>query len=259
MRPRRRVRAGESDRVLRAKRSALPIFAFEEANALQAEGTGVSVLQARCPHWSPATEDDLRVVEAQIGRKPSGVLGVARRCAFGYPQVIATHPLPGRKPQGTPLVFPTLFWLTCPMLRAAIGRLEASGWIGRLAGQVEEDNTLRTALAHVHARAAELRRALLGPQALAELRSEHEGRYQVVATSGVAGIRSPHGVKCLHAHFADHLALGGNPIGERVAHLLEQAGVDPSGRQACPSACQPAWQAPRADGVDGPAEREWQA
>jgi hypothetical protein len=44
---------------------------------------------------------------------------------------------------------------------------------------------------------------------------------EVLAQTTIAGSRSPFGVKCLHAHVAHELALGGNPIG---AAVLERVG-----------------------------------
>ena len=54
------------------------------------------------------------------------------------------------------------------------------------------------------------------------LKEEYPQRYQVLATSGVGGIRSPQGVKCLHTHAADYLARGENAIGAETLELLQK-------------------------------------
>ncbi|MCV0022233.1 DUF501 domain-containing protein, partial [Mobiluncus curtisii] len=64
---------------------------------------------------TPASPQDLRIIAAQLGRVPRGVIGVAARCGgdaatpAGHPAVIASAPrLPGGEP------FPTFYYLTCP-------------------------------------------------------------------------------------------------------------------------------------------------
>lgn len=65
---------------------------------------------------------DLEVVTRQLGRAPRGVLAIAYRCPNGEPGVVKTAP---RLPDGTP--FPTLYYLTHPVLTAAASRLETTG------------------------------------------------------------------------------------------------------------------------------------
>ncbi|HYH28208.1 MAG TPA: DUF501 domain-containing protein [Actinomycetota bacterium] len=121
------------------------------------------------------------------------------RCAVGHPLVVRNHPVDH---DGAP--FPTLFWLTCPDAVKAVSRLEAGGWIRLLAERAERDTAFGAALAEAHARHAAER-----------------GRYHPPAArwGGVAG--SPAGVKCLHAHYANHLAGGGDPVGAWVAERVE--------------------------------------
>ena len=56
---------------------------------------------------TPASAEDLQVLEEQLGRVPRGVVGIAARCVCGKPTVVATAP---RLEDGTP--FPTTFYLT---------------------------------------------------------------------------------------------------------------------------------------------------
>ncbi|HVM11753.1 MAG TPA: DUF501 domain-containing protein, partial [Actinomycetota bacterium] len=121
------------------------------------------------------------------------------RCGVGHPLVIRNHPLDR---EGRP--FPTLFWLTCPDAVRAVSRLEADGWIKRLAERAEQEPAFGQELAEAHERHARER---------GRLASEGEG------WGGVAG--SPGGVKCLHAHYANHLAGGGDPVGAWVAERVE--------------------------------------
>jgi len=141
---------------------------------------------------SPA---DRRVVERQIGRPPTGAVAVAHRCPYGYPQVILTHPL---HRQGAEfVVFPTLFWLSCPYLTAEVARVESGGG--------------------AHESYRRERAALLSPEERGFLGKV--GALDRLQT-GIAGLSNRQRVKCLHAHLAHFLARGGNPIGESVAAEL---------------------------------------
>ena len=142
---------------------------------------------------------DLAAVRDQLGREPLTTFSVVARCAGGHPLVIRNFPLDR---DGKP--FPTLYWLTCPEAVKAVSRLEADGWIKRLDAGAAEDMDLRDALALAHREYAE-ERARWHPEA--------------AGWGGVGGSRA--GVKCLHAHYANHLAGGNDLIGRWVAERAE--------------------------------------
>lgn len=212
------------------------------------------------PLWDEPTEDDVQCVREQLQRNVKDILGVAVRCRYGRPQVVVNRPLlwDGKAVDALPDealhpkrvgVFPTLFWLTCPYLNRAIGRLESRGWVDRVKREIAADAAARAELAAAHRETAALRMQLVSEATLQRLKEALPGHYRVLATSGVGGIQpscettSPDdagiaaydtlGVKCLHAHFADYLARGRNPVGRRVWGLLTAAGVDPRGDGVC--------------------------
>jgi hypothetical protein len=134
---------------------------------------------------------DESVVARQIGRVPRGTWGVARRCHLGVPMVIENAP---RLEDGTP--FPTLFWLTCPILIKRMSQLEARGELVALSRRLGTDGPLRARLA-------------LAVDRYRERRNDHE----VIPESGGPPGGGPDRVKCLHAHAAHELADPPNPIG----------------------------------------------
>jgi len=138
---------------------------------------------------------DLDAVREQLGREPTVPFTVVVRCTGGHPLVIRNRPLDA---EGHP--FPTTYWLTCPDAVAAVSRLESEGWIDRLEGDAE----VSAALERVHAEYAEER---------GELLAEADG------WGGVGGTRT--GLKCLHAHYAYHLAGGDDPVGRWTADRIE--------------------------------------
>ena len=138
-------------------------------------------------------------VEALLGRSPRGDYEVVVRGEGGEPVVIRNAPL---LLDGTPM--PTRFWLVGATEREAVARLEAAG--GVRAAEAAVDGA---ALEEAHCRYAAERDAALP--------AGHTGPRP---TGGVGGTRV--GVKCLHAHYAWHLAGGDDPVGRWVADRLAE-------------------------------------
>ncbi|MEQ7123845.1 DUF501 domain-containing protein [Actinopolymorpha sp. B11F2] len=152
-------------------------------------------------------EADVAAVSRQLGRPARGVRGVAHRCRCGLPDVVETEP---RLPDGTP--FPTTFYLTCPRLASAIGRLEASGLMREWTQRLRTDPELAAAYARAHQRYVDHRTAI----------------DDVPEIAGVSAGGMPDRVKCLHALVAHALALGPgvNPLGDEALALLPDWAAD---------------------------------
>jgi hypothetical protein len=150
---------------------------------------------------SQPTDADLTAVSRQLGRPARGVRGVAHRCRCGLPDVVETEP---RLPDGTP--FPTTFYLTCPRLASAIGRLEASGLMREWTRRLREDLELADAYTRAHQHYLDHRTAI----------------DDVPEIAGVSAGGMPDRVKCLHALVAHALAAGPgvNPLGDEALALL---------------------------------------
>lgn len=153
---------------------------------------------------------DLRAVREQLGREPTTPFIVVARCPGGHPLVIRNEPFDAA---GHP--FPTLFWLTCPSAGKAVSRLESEGAVGELNARAEQNEGFARALAAAHDEYAR-ERARVSRRALAH--------------GGVGGTRV--GVKCLHAHYANHLAGGDDPVGAWVAGRVEPVHEERPGRVA---------------------------
>jgi hypothetical protein len=138
--------------------------------------------------------DEVQVTEL-LGRRPAGAFEVVVRDASG-PVVIRNAPL---LDDGTPM--PTRYWLVGPQQVRAVSRLEAAGGVRAAEAAVDAGE-----LAAAHARYAAERDAHVPDDAA------HR------PSGGVGGTRQ--GVKCLHAHYAHHLAGGDDPVGRWVAAQL---------------------------------------
>ena len=138
---------------------------------------------------------DLEAVRRQLGREPTVPFSVVARCSDGHPLVIRNRPIDA---DGDP--FPTIYWLTCPAAVKAVSRLESEGWIGRLG----EDPTIVAGVEEAHlAYASERGEMINGAE----------------AWGGVGG--AARGLKCLHAHYAFHLAGGDDVVGRWTAERVE--------------------------------------
>ena len=172
--------------------------------------TGVTSDPRSAPGWAAslpeASSGERLLVEAQLGRPARGSLAIAARCRYGLPAVVRTVP---QLPDGTP--FPTLYWLTCPAARVAVGRLEAAGWNAALSERVAAEGELAEAHADAHASYLAQRDAI--------------GRLQ--GDPGVGGL--PNRVKCLHVLYAHEVATGTDPVGRVVRRVVDP--VD------CPGPC----------------------
>lgn len=147
------------------------------------------------PDRAHAATDHTRVREL-IGREPAGRFDVVVRDAVGDPVVIRNAPL---LDDGTPM--PTRYWLVGRDAVVAVSRLESAGGVRAAERAVDA-----TELAAAHDRYAAERDAELPADA------------PIRPAGGVAGTRV--GVKCLHAHYAWHLAGGDDPVGRWVAEQL---------------------------------------
>jgi hypothetical protein len=190
-------------------------------------------------------DPDEEVVARQIGRPPRGLRRVEARCVFGYPTVVSVAPFVGRRGDGPGTEpFPTLFWLTCPILVEQVSRLEAAGGVRAVEEEAGRDPTLAAGLARDHARCAGERWEAAGPAERA--RAEAEGTAGILRETGIGGVRDRAFVKCLHAQVAFHLARGG-AVGALLAarHGLEECatgsvrcdayGIRTPGREVLPS------------------------
>jgi uncharacterized protein len=150
---------------------------------------------------------DLAAVEAQLGRRPRGVVAVADRCPCGLPDVVTTAP---RLDDGTP--FPTTFYLTCPRVASAVGTLEASGLMREMTTRLEQDPELAARYRAAHADYLRRRGEL------------EEVLGEVPQIRGVSAGGMPDRVKCLHVLVAHALAVGPgvNPLGDEALALLPQ-------------------------------------
>ena len=147
----------------------------------------------------PATDSDIATLTALLGRAPRGAFEIAVRDAAGAPVVIRNSPL---LEDGTPM--PTRFWLVDRVLVTRVARIESAGGVRAAEAAVDADELSRAHERYAHERDAALPAEHAGPR----------------PHGGVGGTQR--GVKCLHAHYAWHLAGGDDPVGRWVAERLDR-------------------------------------
>ncbi len=149
--------------------------------------------------WERYTDADRELLVRELGRAPRGVLAVAYRCDHGVPAVVQTAP---RLPDGTP--FPTLFYLCCSVLNAAVSRMESVGVMREMTERLRDDADLAAGYRAAH------ESYLAARNALGDLGTP-------VSAGGM-----PDRVKCLHVLVAHALAMGRgvNPLGDEAVDAL---------------------------------------
>ena len=152
-----------------------------------------------------ASPHDREIVAQLLGREPNGLFAVVVRDNNGVPVVIKNAPFLA---DGTPM--PTLYWLCSPDALVAVSRLEAAGGVNEAEAEVDS-----IALENAHRQSQAERDAYIP--------INHVGPRP---SGGVAGTRI--GVKCLHAHYAWHLAGGDDPVGRWVAERLTNQHHEPT-------------------------------
>ena len=127
------------------------------------------------------------------------MLAIAYRCPNGEPGVVKTAP---KLPDGTP--FPTLYYLTHPLLTAAASRLESAGLMRDMTQRLRQDSELAAAYRRAHE----------------SYLAERDAIESLGTTFSAGGM--PDRVKCLHVLIAHSLAKGPgcNPLGDEALALL---------------------------------------
>ena len=168
------------------------------------------------------TDQDIRVLSAQLGRPVRDVIEIPARCVCGNPLVAATAP---RLSNGSP--FPTVFYLAHPAITAAASRLEAGGLMYEMTDALAADTELanRYTLAHENYLAERERIRLIS------------GTDEVPEIENISAGGMPTRVKCLHAVIGHTLAVGRgiNPMGDWGLDKI----ADWWTPQVC--ACEPSW------------------
>ncbi|MCO4795462.1 MAG: DUF501 domain-containing protein [Bacteriovoracaceae bacterium] len=154
------------------------------------------------------TTQDLEIISEQLGRKPDGVCEISVRGKDQRPIVIRVSPIVRGKP------FPNLFWLTDPIIKKEIDKIESSGLIKTLENElIPNDIDLKEKLISDHKRYIKLRMNYI--EADSQLEDVSPVYIEALKTKGVGGLSDYSRVRCLHMHFA-HYLVDGNCIGEWI-------------------------------------------
>eukprot|EP00977_Amphora_coffeiformis_P012870 scaffold3267_cov142-Amphora_coffeaeformis.AAC.6 len=101
--------------------------------------------------------------------------------------------------------FPTLYWLTHPLLKIWVSKLGVNGWGVELEKRLQHDTAALERMKRAHLAYGQTRMQLVTPQDQTELQMR-KWTSALEEARGVAGIRNHAAVKCLHAHLAHYLS-----------------------------------------------------
>ncbi|MCG2620636.1 DUF501 domain-containing protein [Arthrobacter sp. I2-34] len=155
------------------------------------------------------TPQDLETLSRQLGRPVRDVVEIGARCVCGNPLVATTAPRLGN---GIP--FPTTYYLTHPVITAAVSRLEAAGVMTEMTERLARDPELAGAYRGAH-------------EAYLQARHEIGARSGVGDVPEIAGVSAggmPERVKCLHVLVGHSLAAGPgvNPLGDEALERIAE-------------------------------------
>ncbi len=159
--------------------------------------------------------EELNIVKGQLDNSADNVIKVIKYCPTNYPMIILVHPFYNQKP------FPTIYWLSCPVIKEKIFELEDTGYIKELKQKKNQVDEFKNELNNAHGRYSWTRIKLLSENDLENAKKISEDLYKMLIKSGVAGIREKEGIKCLHGHYADYIVSGNNPVGKEVAKKID--------------------------------------
>lgn len=155
------------------------------------------------------SQSDLETVSRQLGRPARDIVEIGARCVCGNPLVATTAP---RLSSGIP--FPTTYYLTHPVITAAVSRVEASGEMITMNQRLETDAELQAAQWGAHQQYIAVREAI----------GERSGVGPVPEIEGVSAGAMPARVKCLHVMVGHSLAAGPgvNALGDETLGKISQ-------------------------------------
>ena len=152
---------------------------------------------------------DLETVSRQLGRPARDIVEIGARCVCGNPLVATTAP---RLASGIP--FPTTYYLTHPVITAAVSRLEAAGEMITMNERLETDTELQARQLAAHEHYLAVRDAI----------GERSGVGPVPEIEGTSAGAMPARVKCLHVMVGHSLAAGPgvNALGDEALAKITQ-------------------------------------
>ena len=145
------------------------------------------------------SDADELVITEQLGRKPRGIVNIAARDHTGLPLVLTMRSWVGNAP------FPTLYWLSSKDLHKAINKIETAGFVKELEMQIECDEALKQQLLEDQKNYHQRRSLALLPEDKQAI--DKAGLSDTFNQFGIGGIKQWDKVRCLHMHYAYHLAL----------------------------------------------------
>jgi hypothetical protein len=146
------------------------------------------------------SDEDRLWVSELLGREPRGLYKVEKyHPVHKHPMVIKVLPYV----KGAP--FPTLFWLTCPLLKKEISHIEKDAWIEKIEKEHFAKGRENLELLHSHHKAYARERRELFEQSGGDWDQIPEPMAKILKESGIGGIADFDHIKCFHLHYAHHL------------------------------------------------------
>jgi hypothetical protein len=169
--------------------------------------------------WQPSglSEKDVTWLIERFGSRTTLPVAVVARSSDGLPAVVKMPLVRNGEP------FPTLYWLTDPILTPKITALEYEGGVRKAELFLRDTSEARAIFLDQHARYIHSRwaTAAYNEQELVIAK----GYERKLSKVGIGGVADFFRVKCLHLHVAHFLATQDNVIGKWVLDQVNCSGI----------------------------------
>lgn len=146
------------------------------------------------------TDQDFLWVKDLLGRAPRGLYQVMKyHPEKKHPMVIQVLPFVDKAP------FPTLFWLTCPILRREISHIEKDGLIESFRSDIFSEGSENQAKLIRNHEDYRDERVKLFEDTIKDWGLVPEPMQDILKNTGIGGIAEFTNIKCFHLHYAHHL------------------------------------------------------
>ncbi len=154
------------------------------------------------------SEKDWEQVKELLGRAPRGLFQVEKyHPEHGHPMVIKVVPFVDKAP------FPTLYWLTCPILKKEISHIEKDGWIEKIGTEYFSKDSENLKNLRLHHQDYCDQRVKLFDETIKDWSLLPPAMEKILRTTGIGGIHDFDNIKCFHLHYAHHL-VSDNQVGK---------------------------------------------
>ncbi len=161
---------------------------------------------------------DSAVLKNQLNTSELFILGIVKRCVYGYPSIVVLNPIfdDVEKTINYTALKNTL-WLTCPFLNKKIHKIEDDGGISKVQEFLKTEREFQNKMQDANAHYYFFRKEVYFESSHTEFNDSMTEYFN----SGIGGIKNVTSIKCLHMHYAHYQFCSSNLAGRMTELMLD--------------------------------------